>query len=344
MISHIFIDHGMPAKRGVRITRAMLALAFGLFWLGFGGYMSLDAWRKGEWTQSTCTIVHSDVTANLAEVHEKFGSYNLRNRFRYRANAQDHEAWDEEKFEDVAEADQLAEERAVGSSLPCWINNANPDLAKLDPQRPWAVHLFFAGTIMANALLLYLYVIPQCRATVRKPATSPERKAKQQRGLIILLFLGMSAWLTWGFIVPLINSIRASTWPKVPCTIDSGTLAKEEVHGEVALTLYQPDVLYHYTVNGKSYRSNCYSYLDGGTPFRAWKQADADEFAEHTQAICRVDPDNPRHAVLKIGPGPSVLVALFPLGMVVLSAVALLKKPEDQPRFTSTAPSPQGRR
>ncbi len=344
MISHIFIDDGVPAKRGVRITRAMIVLAFGLFWLGFGGYMSLDAWRKGEWTQSTCTIVHSDVTANLAEVHDKFGSYTLRNRFRYRANAQDHEAWDEEKFEDVAEADQLAKERAVGSSLPCWINNANPDLAKLDPQRPWAVYLFFAGTIVANALLVYLYVIPQCRATVRKRATSPERKAKQQRGVILLLFLGMSAWLTWGFIVPLIDSLRASTWPKVPCTIDSSTLAKDEVHGEVSLTLYRPDVLYRYTINGKSYRSDCYSFTDCATPFQGWKRADADEFPERTQAICRVDPNNPRHAVLKIVPGPTVLFALFPAGIIVLCGFALLKKPEVKTQFTSTAPSPRGRR
>lgn len=129
-------------------------------------------------------------------------------------------------------------------------------------------------------------------------------------GAFFSIFLAAGLFVCWQGINALIAGNRAKTWPKTPC--------------EIVRTGWNNDVrqvLYRYTVNGEAYHSDRVRPAGrmtfiGGSPH--W------EFGART--TCRVDPSDPRSAVLQtesrgwlailIGV-PFLAVGLFGAGAVI---------------------------
>lgn len=126
--------------------------------------------------------------------------------------------------------------------------------------------------------------------------------------------LGMLAFFVW----PIYKSIVARTsWTEVPCEIVSSSVGS---HSDSDGTTYSVDVVYRYTVGGRSYESDRYRFLQGSSSGYDGKAKVVESLPEGSVTTCRVDPADPAEAVLFTGFSWAHLLILFPLPFVAVGA------------------------
>ncbi len=118
------------------------------------------------------------------------------------------------------------------------------------------------------------------------------------------------AFLIPFFILPLARSLRAQSWPAVPCTIVESAVG---VHGDSDGDTYSIDVRYTYELNGRTYEGTRYKFFGGSSSGREAKQAVIDQLPPGTHAACYVDPRDPASAVIDRGVGLEYLIGLVPM-------------------------------
>ncbi len=126
-------------------------------------------------------------------------------------------------------------------------------------------------------------------------------------GIFLLVGLGVLIPL---FVRPLLHTQAAKTWERVPCkVIWSRVRIKRGNKGRT----YVPEIFYQYQLNGKTHRSNRYSFTTRSSSGRFRKEVLVARFPAGAEAVCFVDPNQPNHAVLELGQGTIGFWWLIPL-------------------------------
>ena len=106
-----------------------------------------------------------------------------------------------------------------------------------------------------------------------------------------------SAMFYFFFLVPAQRVRKAKAWRETPCVIVSSAVKQDE--GESGL--YSILMTYQYSVGGRSYSSNRYSFSVLATSGHRGKRRVTRRLAPGTTAICYVNPSDPREAVIDRG-------------------------------------------
>jgi hypothetical protein len=129
--------------------------------------------------------------------------------------------------------------------------------------------------------------------------------------LFFCIFGGVGAGLLYPFgIRPILKTIKAQSWPEVPCRIIS---AQVKSHSDSDGTTYSVDIRYEYEFNERKYSSSKYSFVGGSSSGYKRKAKIVNYYKSAAQPVCFVNPDKPSEAVLKRGWHLGLLFSLFPL-------------------------------
>ena len=99
------------------------------------------------------------------------------------------------------------------------------------------------------------------------------------------------------FLIPLRRVRSARSWRRTPCLIVSSSVSEDATDSG----LYRIVVTYQYAFAGRYHSSSRYSFSAAATAGYRGKKRVAAHLAPGTAAICYVNPDNPRDAVIERG-------------------------------------------
>jgi len=150
----------------------------------------------------------------------------------------------------------------------------------------------------------------------------PTRLSRSLRSVGLLL-LAIGAVLLWIFFVsPARGAHAARGWKEVPCRMVS--IEKTLRKGKRSHTRFELEVVYEYTIGGRTYQSSRYRF--GGDVAEPEITEAFARFSSGKSTTCWVSPDDPAEAVLVQGFSPKradvALGALFLLVGGGLVAVA----------------------
>ena len=111
---------------------------------------------------------------------------------------------------------------------------------------------------------------------------------------IVFLSIGVPL-LAFLCIGPLLQSLSASRWNEVPCTVIWSRV--REYDSDDGYT-YSPEVFYEYSYDDEVHRSNQYSFDTTSSSGRGGKQRVIDQYPSGAEAKCYVDPNKPWRAVI----------------------------------------------
>jgi hypothetical protein len=139
----------------------------------------------------------------------------------------------------------------------------------------------------------------------------PTRLSRSLRSVGLLL-LAIGAVLLWIFFVsPARGAHAARGWQVVPCRMVS--IEKTLRKGKRSHTRFDLDVVYEYTIGGRTYQSSRYRF--GGNVEESEISRAFASFSTGGSTMCWVSPDDPTEAVLVQGFSPKradvALGALF---------------------------------
>jgi hypothetical protein len=164
-------------------------------------------------------------------------------------------------------------------------------------------------------------------------------------GLPVLIGLFLFKWLAWG---PFSGYVRTLSWRETPCLIlTSGVKGTGESSSRGQPT-YRPQYLYSYSVDGKEYQSDRYSFFLMTIDSRAIAEREAALHPAGSRATCYVDPADPKEAVFSRRFEPFQLIGiLFPgvfvlggLGMAWVALVGGRRSSPDAPPAAPALPQP----
>ncbi len=130
--------------------------------------------------------------------------------------------------------------------------------------------------------------------------------------IVIFLLAGLALLPLLGW--PVVQAIKARSWPEVPCTILESSVLSHENDG----TTYSVKVAYEYEVDGRLYRSNRYRFMTGSSSGYEGKAAVVARLPSGSRSVCYVDPRDPSRAVLDRSLGAWTLLSLIPLGFIAV--------------------------
>lgn len=338
MLSHLFIDEpGAVPKFGLRLFRGLFATGCLLFVTALISGAAWERQRATRWPAVTCHVTDCRVTHYTSEGERRYG-LEVAYQFDFagsRLHGHDGRNGPGEAgvtSEDAGTVYAHAERYPPGTVATCRVNPDEPTRPLLEPGHPTPM---IAGALLlavATAAATAFYSIPQWTGSwfVRRAAEGPDRRRRRERQIgAAALVIGTAFFVgEWG--LPLQTAIRATRWPSVPCTIVEAGVATNDVHGEVSVRLYRPDVLYTYEFAGRRRFANGYDPLDFNSMLRAGKQSIVDRYPAGAMATCRVNPTDPYEAYLALSPGSTYLSVLFPLTIIALGILIIWKRSPSQ--------------
>ncbi len=157
-------------------------------------------------------------------------------------------------------------------------------------------------------------------------ALSVSRNQVQGRGCLAVFFLIFAiaggAMLYFFTIRPLWGVAASGDWMETPCVVLSSEVG---VHDGDDGDTYSIDIRYEYTVGGRKYVGDRYSFMSGfSSSGRSGKAAVVRQYPAGAQRVCYVDPDNPESAVLNRGLTASMWWGLFPLPFLLVGVGGLI--------------------
>jgi hypothetical protein len=140
----------------------------------------------------------------------------------------------------------------------------------------------------------------------------------------ILFTCGFGAMFVLWYALPLAQYFQSQSWREVPCTIVESNIMRNEVHGDVSLTLYRTDIHYRYVLDGSAYHSNCFNLTEGSALFASAREAAAGRFPAGKTTVCFVNPHNPQDATLVRILSPGILNGAFFLAVLLVAPWAVV--------------------
>jgi hypothetical protein len=153
-----------------------------------------------------------------------------------------------------------------------------------------------------------------------QPISSRPRPTGPASGCLVAFFSVFALFGALGFwattVRPVLAMVSALSWREASCVVLSSQVA---VSGSSKPT-YRADILYAYSVDGRSYQSNRYRFDDWSSSGRQAKEEIVASLSPGTRTACWVDPVDPRRAVIERGFSPAYLLGLFPLIFFAIGA------------------------
>jgi hypothetical protein len=147
-----------------------------------------------------------------------------------------------------------------------------------------------------------------------QPISSARRPGAPATGCLVVFFSVFALAGALGFwattVRPLLAIVSALSWREASCVVLTSQVA--ESAGSRSTT-YKVDILYSYSVDGRSYQSNRYRFGDFFSSGREGKEEIVARFPPGTRTACWVDPADPAKAVIDRGFSPVYFAGLFPL-------------------------------
>ena len=128
--------------------------------------------------------------------------------------------------------------------------------------------------------------------------------------IYLILLTGGAITLYARFYEPLRDLLAKQDWEPVTCKISfSRAVPADKVPGA-----YRPEIRYYYQYGGQPH----FGLINRGADTKADVEAMVKRYPAGAETVCYVNPDNPKDSVLQRGFRPALLVALIPLGMVLV--------------------------
>lgn len=161
---------------------------------------------------------------------------------------------------------------------------------------------------------------------VRTPLSTQARSGGPPTGCLVVFFsifalAGLAGF--WAMTIrPSLAFVAARSWREASCVVLTSRVA--ESAGSKSTT-YQVDVLYSYSVDGRSYQSRRYGLADSASSGRQAKEEIVASLPPGTRTTCWIDPADPGRAVISRSFSPAYLVGFFPLFFFAVGAAAITR-------------------
>jgi uncharacterized protein DUF3592 len=162
-------------------------------------------------------------------------------------------------------------------------------------------------------------------AITESPKTSISDKTLRNPALTIQIFvfgmfLLMGGGISYVFLIgPILHIMVARNWIETPCVVLSSQVGSHR--GSKGGTTYSVDIRYAYGFEGHPYVSARYQFFQGSTSGYERKREIVGSYRPGQQAVCFVDPNDPRSAVLERGFTSDLYLGLIPLVFLVIGGV-----------------------
>lgn len=309
------------------VVKTIISLSL-LFMLAPGlfiGSILLDDIREAvhmrlRWQATTCRITASDVTRGWDE------KYIFQVEYACQIGTEEYvfDTYRKDYYgsTDFSEAQMLANRYAVGSEAICYVSPDKPYRAVIEHSSLWAVLFALLPLSFIAMAIGAFYFLWWGERSFKKQAPSSTQKARPDMWIALIasgFFCATGLIFLFHFLlVPVSQVLDATDWEKTPCNILS---SRVHIETDCDDTSYSVDILYHYTVQNKEYRSNQYSFFGNSPGSKRYQERIVNRYPEGSVAICYVDPDDPRTAVLDRGFTVDILPGLMPLVFVVLGGL-----------------------
>lgn len=141
----------------------------------------------------------------------------------------------------------------------------------------------------------------------------------------VMLLAG--SWIYFGvFHEPVREYIAAFSWRETPCTIVRSEVTQRPEAEGLANIVYSAAIEYEYKGRERTFRGKRIWFMDTGPDSEADARALVGRYPQGSRHTCFVEPNRPSNAILDRSLRPRLLVALIPLLLGIVSALALLSR------------------
>jgi len=308
-----------------------------LFFLGFFGIGTVFevlvigefAKNVGErfWEKTLCAVL-------AAGIEEKPGSnqpYSFTVRYSYEYDSQKYSSTVYKRgykgSDRYHKARSLAEKYPPGKETVCYVNPGEPSRAVLKRgSLLFGLAAFFPLiSVFIGAGGIYAVWFCQGGKAKTEPIASGALRRGKKGKYGAAIFFSMCALAGAGMLYPLTirpvaKTLEAKTWAETPCRILS---AQVRSHSSDDGTTYGIDIFYQYEFDGKTYKSDRYSFVGGSSSGHKGKARVVESYKKARNPVCYVNPKDPSEAVLKRGFHLGLLVGFIPILFVAVGLAGL---------------------
>lgn len=219
---------------------------------------------------------------------------------------------------------KLAHRYAPGSTQRCYVNPKMPQEAVLS-----------RGSLLFGLILLFplIFVVIGLGGVICIwRGASDESKLKRiaihrkKKPAVAAVFFGIFAVVGVGvliplFVLPMIRILDARDWQSVPCRVLHSEVRSHE--GDDSTT-YSVHILYEYEFNGRTYRTDRYSFIGGSSSGYKGKRLIVDRYPAGSEALCWIDPTEPSEAVLFRSFSPMMWFGLIPAVFILVGVGGII--------------------
>ena len=281
--------------------------------------------KEYSWKKLPCKIIGSSV--EKAKKGEPLYCFTVEFEYEFNGRKYTSDVYrrDYRNSKTYSEADKLVRKYAQSSQNICYVNGSDPTKAVLK-RNSLLVGLFI---IVPSIFVLIgaggLYYIWFGKAASGKKAPIAVRakgnKGKYIAAVFFLIFALAGAGMLYPLsILPIARTIDAKSWIETPCKVLDARVRSHKGDDSTTFSVY---ILYEYTFEGQTYKSDRYSFVGGSSSGRKGKARVVANYRNAREPVCYVNPDSPHEAVLKRGFHVGLLLALVPLPFLLVGLIGL---------------------
>ncbi|MCK5000544.1 MAG: DUF3592 domain-containing protein [Anaerohalosphaera sp.] len=322
---------GRTASFGGKLFSTLFFLVFagmGSFFMVLTVRDYLKTLDAASWDKTQCTIVESSVDEDFSDNNDPF-VFKVTYRYEYQGSQYSCNVYRRSYGgdDDYAKANRKLVDYPADKQAFCYVNPANPRQAVLKKESlASGFIILFPVPFMAVGFGGIYFTWRRKRVTVDrdgkvtgKAIVSGNKKKKYENvfGFVFFgIFLAAGLGILWPLAVkPIKNTISAQSWTEVPCRVVNAAVRSHDSDDGVT---YSVDIFYEYEYEGKTYKSNRYSFMGGSSSGYQGKKDVVQRYKNAANPVCFVNPDKPHEAVLKHGWNWEMLFALFPLPFIAV--------------------------
>ncbi|MEM9021691.1 MAG: DUF3592 domain-containing protein [Planctomycetota bacterium] len=324
---------GRPTGKAGKIALTLFLSIFIVAGLLVSVVIVDDAQRRTDqqgWVKVSCEVLTSEVVIDASSNEP----YSPRVTYRYRYGETDYtgKVAVDGGFSsgDYTDAQEVVLAYPAGEKREALVNPDNPSEAVLRP-RPIGeslLMLLFPLMFIGVPVAILVGVWWPRGGRAGKAEALSDKAASKQMGPVGLLIFGaifLAAGAGVGVpisVLPTMRTLKAESWTQVPCVIERSAVLTFEDSDDG--DTYKVDILYRYEFDGRTYRSNRFSFRSiGSSSGYSGKAKTVREHPVGSEHVCFVNPGDPAQATLKRGWGLGNLFALFPIPFV-LAGLAMM--------------------
>lgn len=312
----------------------VLTTLFFLVFLGFGlvfiGVILRTVYQDvltRTWARTPCTILSSEV--ELCEEEDYCARPTYSYQFKGTTFRSDHYSLHYSGSKDYTKAARIVLAYNKGTDAICYVNPVIPSESVLAHESILTIFAAFIPLIfvVVGAGGIYSTWKPDHQSIIVVPVKKALSQKADNSGSkwILTIFFGIIAVVGFSvftafFGIPILKIIVAQDWPSVPCTVERSKL---RVNSDSDGDTYRVNILYRYTVEGQTYKSNRYKFVGGSSSGSSSKREILAHHPVGSRTICYFNPKDPLEAVLNRGFSTELLFGLIPLVFLIVGAGGL---------------------